>query len=168
MTREEIKDLLKFIIRKCDLIINNENYTADDYVQDKVEDIAEICNMVLDGQFCRMENEDVTLTRSCLEKQKEQKSAEWSVEDESFLKVAIAICNRYSHKDIADWLKSLPEKFNIQPKQNGAKRIMIRLTQQWKPSEDQMSDLWLAATMNTVTCKTLKSLHNDLQNYFSL
>ena len=51
MTREEVKDLLKFIIRKCDLIINNENYTADEYVQDKVEDIAEICNRVLDGQF---------------------------------------------------------------------------------------------------------------------
>lgn len=51
MTREEVKDLLKFIIRKCDLIINNENYTADDYVQDKVEDIAEICHRVLDGQF---------------------------------------------------------------------------------------------------------------------
>ena len=47
MTREEVKDLLKFIIRKCDLIINNENYTADEYVQDKVEDIAEICNRVL-------------------------------------------------------------------------------------------------------------------------
>ena len=42
MTREEVKDLLKFIIRKCDLIINNENYTADEYVQNKVEDIAEM------------------------------------------------------------------------------------------------------------------------------
>ena len=51
MTREEVKDLLKFIIRKCDLIINNENYTADEYAQDKVEDIAEICHRVLDGQF---------------------------------------------------------------------------------------------------------------------
>ncbi len=51
MTREEIKDLLKFIIRKCDLIINDKNYTADDYVQDKVEDIAEMCHRVLDGQF---------------------------------------------------------------------------------------------------------------------
>lgn len=51
MTREEVKDLLKFIIRKCDLIINNENYTADEYVQDKVEDIAEMCHRVLDGQF---------------------------------------------------------------------------------------------------------------------
>ena len=51
MTREEVKALLEFIIRKCDLIINNENYTADDYVQDKVEDIAEMCHKVLDGQF---------------------------------------------------------------------------------------------------------------------
>ena len=51
MTREEVKNLLKFIIRKCDLIINNENYTADEYVQDKVEDIAEMCHRVLDGQF---------------------------------------------------------------------------------------------------------------------
>ena len=51
MTREEIKDLLKFIIRKCDLIINNKNYTADEYVQDKIEDIAEMCNRVLEGQF---------------------------------------------------------------------------------------------------------------------
>lgn len=51
MTIEEIKDLLKFIIRKCDLIINNENYTADEYSQDKVEDIAEMCHRVLDGQF---------------------------------------------------------------------------------------------------------------------
>ena len=51
MTSEEIKDLLKFIIRKCDLIINNKDYTADEYTQDKVEDIAEMCHRVLDGQF---------------------------------------------------------------------------------------------------------------------
>ena len=51
--------------------------------------------------------------------QKEQKPAEWSEEDEAFLKVAIAICNRYSHKDIADWLKSLRPS--------------------WKPSEEQPS-----------------------------
>lgn len=51
MTREEVKGLLKYIIRKCDLIINNEDYTADEYTQDKVEDIAEMCHMVLDGQL---------------------------------------------------------------------------------------------------------------------
>lgn len=51
MTREEVKDALKFIIHKCNLIINNENYTADDYVQDNVEDIAVMCHKVLDGAF---------------------------------------------------------------------------------------------------------------------
>ena len=44
------------------------------------------------------------------------KNPAWSVEDKAFLKVAIAICNKYSHKDTADWLKSLPERFNLQPK----------------------------------------------------
>ena len=52
-----------------------------------------------------------------VEEYHKQKPAEWSKEDEAFLKVAIAICNRYSHKDIADWLKSLPKRFNLQPKQ---------------------------------------------------
>lgn len=45
------------------------------------------------------------------------KLAEWNKNDEAFLKVAIAVCNRYSHKDIADWLKSLPERFNLEPKE---------------------------------------------------
>ena len=60
-----------------------------------------------------------------LEKQKEQQPA-WSEEDEAFLKVAIAICNRYSHKNIADWLKSLRpvSKESLQP--------------HWKPSEEQI------------------------------
>jgi len=63
MTREEIKDLLKFIIRKCDLIINNKNYTADDYVQDKVEDIGEMCYRVLDGQFGEIIEDTLELTQ---------------------------------------------------------------------------------------------------------
>lgn len=51
MTREEVKDLLKFIIRKCDLVINNENYTDDEYVQGKIEDIAGMCHRALDGHI---------------------------------------------------------------------------------------------------------------------
>ena len=49
MTKKEIIEVFKAIIRKCDCIINNKYYTADDYVQDKVEDIAEMCHKVLDG-----------------------------------------------------------------------------------------------------------------------
>ena len=94
---------------------------------------------------------------------------EWSNEDKAFLTVAIAICNRYSHKDIADWLKSLPERFNLQPKvewseedeemldsiirvvcgvgvqPNGLREKQIRflksLRPSWKPSEHQMTIL---------------------------
>jgi hypothetical protein len=53
----------------------------------------------------------------------EQQPAEWSEEDKAFLKVAIAICNRYSHKDIADWLKSL----RPQPQQNMSIGFMLYL-----------------------------------------
>lgn len=48
MTKKEIIEVFKTIIRKCDCIINNKYYTVDDYVQDKVEDIAEMCHKILD------------------------------------------------------------------------------------------------------------------------
>jgi hypothetical protein len=80
--------------------------------------------------------------------------AEWSEEDEAFLKVAIAICNRYSHKDIADWLKSL------------------RSRPHWKPSEEQIQALTVAID-EAARCEehywrdslhdVLLSLHTDLK-----
>lgn len=33
----------------------------------------------------------------------------------------------------------------------------------WKPTQEQMSDLYHAATMNSVSCPSLKSLYNDLK-----
>lgn len=51
MTREELLKALTYIVSKCDNIINNKNYTADDFVQDTIEDIAEVCNMILDGKY---------------------------------------------------------------------------------------------------------------------
>ena len=62
-----------------------------------------------------------------LEKQKEQKPVEWSEEDKKMLEV----CSQYigntipadydeeefTVKDCRNWLKSLPERFNLQPKQ---------------------------------------------------
>lgn len=51
MTREELLKALTYIVSKCDNIINNKNYTADDFVQDTVEDIGEVCNMILDGKY---------------------------------------------------------------------------------------------------------------------
>lgn len=93
------------------------------------------------------------LALAYLEKQKEQKPAEWSDEDKAFLKVAIAICNRYSHKDIADWLKSLrPQPHTVSIKdatkfgnleyERGVKDgIQSEKSHQWKPSEEQMEAL---------------------------
>jgi hypothetical protein len=51
METEELLNVFKFIVHKCDKIINNEKYVADDWVQDNVEDIAELCNHILDGDY---------------------------------------------------------------------------------------------------------------------
>ena len=82
---------------------------------------------------------------------------EWSDEDEAFLKVAIAICNRYSRKDIADWLKS------------------IRPQPHWKPSDEQIQALTVAID-EAARCEepywrdslhdVLLSLHTDLKKLF--
>ena len=51
----------------------------------------------------------------------DEKPAEWSEEDNAMLKVAIAVLRRYSHDDVANFLKSLRPS--------------------WKPSEEQMEAL---------------------------
>lgn len=51
MTSAELVNALKYIAHKCDLIINHPVYRADDWTQDKVEDIAELCYRMLDGQY---------------------------------------------------------------------------------------------------------------------
>lgn len=54
MTQEELINVFKYIIKKCDMLINNGNYEADDYAQDTVEDIAELCNHILDGDYGKL------------------------------------------------------------------------------------------------------------------
>ena len=54
MTRQELLDAFKYIVKKCDAIINNDQYEADDFVQDNVEDIAELCNHILDGDYGKL------------------------------------------------------------------------------------------------------------------
>ena len=51
MTQEELRQMLNLIVSKCDNLINNNLYIADDFTQCNVEDIAEMCNMALDGKF---------------------------------------------------------------------------------------------------------------------
>lgn len=51
MTQEELIDAFKYIVKKCDGIINNKDYQPDDFTNDIVEDIAELCNHILDGDY---------------------------------------------------------------------------------------------------------------------
>jgi len=48
MTQEDFINTLKYIVNKCDMLINNDNYEADVYTQDTVEEIAEWCNHIID------------------------------------------------------------------------------------------------------------------------
>ena len=48
-----------------------------------------------------------------LEKQKEQQPAEWSEEDKYRLEQAINALGRNGYYVLVDWLKSLPERFNL-------------------------------------------------------
>ena len=58
MTRKELLSIMKFIVHKCDLLINDKYYEADAYTQDTVEDISEVCNRVLDGDYGKIEDDD--------------------------------------------------------------------------------------------------------------
>lgn len=64
MTQEELLNVFKSIVKKCDMLINNDNYEADAYTQDTVEDIAELCNHIIDGDYGKLvEVKDVDLDK---------------------------------------------------------------------------------------------------------
>ena len=54
MTKIELINVFKYIVKKCDNIINNNNYNPDDFTQNNVEDIAELCNHILDGDYGKL------------------------------------------------------------------------------------------------------------------
>lgn len=54
MTQEELINVFKYIVKKCDMLINNDKYEADYYTQNTVEDIAELCNHILDGDYGKL------------------------------------------------------------------------------------------------------------------
>ena len=64
MTQEELTNTFKYIVKKCDMLINNGDYEADAYTQDTVEDIAELCNHILDGDYGKLvEAKEVNLEK---------------------------------------------------------------------------------------------------------
>ena len=58
MTKTGLTDALKYILKKCDAIINNDDYVADEWTQTHVEDIAELCNHILDGDYGKLIDEE--------------------------------------------------------------------------------------------------------------
>ena len=54
MTQEELRNVFKYIVKKCDMLINDDCYEADAYTQDTVEDIAELFNHILDGDYGKL------------------------------------------------------------------------------------------------------------------
>lgn len=64
MTQKELTNVFKYIVKKCNMLINNDHYEADAYIQDTVEDIAELCNHILDGNYGKLvEVKEVDLER---------------------------------------------------------------------------------------------------------
>jgi len=73
---------------------------------------------------------------TCVPPGAKQQPTEWSEEDETFVKDAIeAVENYYSkgcgQEELVTWLKSLPERFNLQPKQEwseGTKKALDEIS----------------------------------------
>ena len=77
MTQKELTNVFKNIVKKCDMLINNDHYEADAYTQDTVEDIAELCNHILDGDYGKL----VDVKEVDLEKEIEDVKHNYKVDD---------------------------------------------------------------------------------------
>lgn len=106
--------------------------SADERIRKAIESIIRVYGKT-QGEWIAGYDEDTLVVHlrdafAYLEKQKEQKPAEWSEEDKRMLRRCIKSIE--SSKNFADlqtfkeakdkekdWLKSLPERFNLQPKQ---------------------------------------------------
>lgn len=80
-----------------------------------------------------------------LEKQKEQKPAEWSKEEQTIIEGACNALEIHGHSKLADNLKSLPPQSH------------------WKPSEEQMKALENAMDRNDKIGYILRTLYDDIK-----
>lgn len=115
-----------------------------------------------------------------LEKQKVQKPTEWSEEDKMNLNGCICTLHQYGYLTYADFLKHLPERFNLQPKQEWSEEDIKKIRSEeytkgfndaafggkaWKPNKEQMAFLesQLGSYMTLGEKRILKSLIGDLK-----
>ena len=133
MTREEAIEVYNGLINEkikaaFEFFAPELRESEDERVRKSIVATIEQCP----DDFLNPKNRDRML--AYLEKQKEQKPAEWSEKDEAMIKSILFVLESYvSHSESAsspslitsyptyykeiDWLKSLPERFGLQPKQ---------------------------------------------------
>lgn len=118
------------------------------------------------------------------------KPAEWSEEDEKVLNSVLSSTKTVLTENNRNWLKSLPERFSLQPKQEWSEREQhmlncieysmraamcipdniikwtlehLRPRPHWKPSEEQMRAVFDASERNDKLGSVLRNLYNDLK-----
>ena len=88
----------------------------------------------------------------------EQKPTEWSEEDKMNLNGCICSLHQYGYMTYADFLRHLPERFNLQPKQ------------EWSEEDEKLLDFWLDVIdrndwrMDENFCKASREFINRLKS----
>lgn len=132
MTREEAIQNIKKLIGFSDTLDESISTLFPELKESEDERIRKELLAVINDLV--LPDEQKARFNAYLEKQKEQKPVEWSEEDKEHLKSIISTIERvqndedetaasvlgYYESDIA-WLKSLPERFNLQPKNEWSK-----------------------------------------------
>ena len=119
MAQEDLINVFKYIVKKCDMLINNSNYEADAYTQDIVEDIAELCNHILDGDYGKLvEVKDVDLEKEILNHIGDEgscKSGKWTwYECNEMIRYFFELGIKATQKEV-NLEKEIKDYFNNQP-----------------------------------------------------
>ncbi len=134
---------------------------SEDYGIDGLYAAIDILQKTL-GEVEGYQSDDGILEHKCaisaVKELYEQQPAGWSEEEEKDIQEASDYLRDYANNIIQGgnsklYLRSLADRIES-----------LRTPPHWKPSEEQMSDLWRVAMMYTVSYPALKSLYNDLNN----
>ena len=101
MAQAELINVFKYIVKKCDMLINNDDYEADAYTQDTVEDIAELCNHILDEDYGKL----VEVKEVDLEKELDKFYGMYRKDGKTFL--------LEDNEECVDWKVDCNPKFEI-------------------------------------------------------
>ena len=142
-----------------------------DYTLEEKCDASDYAEAILPTSVTYGENEEEYKLHKIIEaafiagqkKKKEQQLAEWGEEDEKHLNWVIEHFRQSGelYHDLIDWLKSLPERFNLQPKQEWSEedeKIRETLLNYYEECLDNYSCVeWLNGITYSELCDWLKS-----------